>query len=135
MRVSQKRKDRLNMTVGRNGETTMTDQLTTSQVTVEQVWTDPERGAALTEGPWAELASAFDALDPETPTIAAPGSMEKVMMLQARYSAGVPLWDERDSYDHSESAAAAAAAATPAVLGASSEVEDVVEEQGEPLAI
>ncbi len=113
----------------------MTDQLTTSQVTVEQVWTDPERGAALTEGPWAELASAFVALDPETPTIAAPGSMEKVMMLQARYSAGVPLWDERDSYDHSESAAAAAAAATPAMLGASSEVEDVVEEQGEPLAI
>jgi hypothetical protein len=111
----------------------MTDQLTTSQVTVEQVWTDPKRGAALTEGPWAELASAFDALDPETPTIAAPGSMEKVMMLQARYSAGVPLWDERDSYDHSESAAAAAA--TPAVLGASSEVVDVVEEQGEPLAI
>ncbi len=130
MRVSQERKDRLNMTVGRNGETTMTDQLTTSQVTVEEVWTDPERGAALTEGPWAELASAFVALDPETPTIAAPGSMEKVMMLQARYSAGVPLWDERDSYDHSESAAA-----TPAVLGASSEVVDVVEEQGEPLAI
>jgi hypothetical protein len=110
------------MTVGRNGETTMTDQLT-----VEQVWTDPKRGAALTEGPWAELASAFVALDPETPTIAAPGSMEKVMMLQARYSAGVPLWDERDSYDHSESAAA--------VLAASSEVVDVVEEQGEPLAI
>ncbi|MFP6703624.1 MAG: hypothetical protein VB861_17890, partial [Planctomycetaceae bacterium] len=124
-------KDRLNMTVGRNGETTMTDQLTTSQVTVEQVWTDPQRGAALTEGPWAELASAFDALDPETPTIAAPGSMEKVMMLQARYSAGVPLWDERDSYDHSESAAAA----TPAVVGASSEVVEAVEEQGEPLAI
>ena len=106
------------MTVGRNGEQTMTD----------QVWSNPASGTALSEETWIGLGLNAIELDPETPTVAAPGSMEKVMMLQARYAAGVPLWDERDSYDHSESAAAA-------VLGASSEVVDVVEEQGEPLAI
>ncbi len=41
-------------------------------------------------------------LNPDTPTVAAPGSMEKVMMLQARYAAGVPLWDKRDSSDHGQ---------------------------------
>lgn len=40
-------------------------------------------------------------IDPGAPTVAKPGSEEKVLMLAARYAAGVPLWHERDCYDHS----------------------------------
>lgn len=45
----------------------------------------------------------FDSLgiDPGGPTVAKPGSEEKVLMLAARYAAGVPLWHENDCYDHS----------------------------------
>mgnify|MGYP001257055957 CR=1 FL=1 len=50
---------------------------------------------------WVKLAAVEQELNPDDPILAAPGSMEKVMMLQARYAAGVPLWDSRDSYDHS----------------------------------
>lgn len=44
----------------------------------------------------------FEALgiDPQTPTGAKPGSEDKVMMLAARYAAGLPLWNEQDCYDH-----------------------------------
>lgn len=38
--------------------------------------------------------------DPLTPTGAKPGSDDKVKMLAARYSAGVPLWHDSDCYDH-----------------------------------
>ncbi len=48
----------------------------------------------------------FDSLgiDPGAPTVAKPGSEEKVLMLAARYAAGVPLWHEKDCYDHSPGA-------------------------------
>lgn len=39
-------------------------------------------------------------IDPAKPTPAKPGSEEKVLMLAARYAAGVPLWHDRDCYDH-----------------------------------
>ncbi len=115
------------MTVGRDGEMNVTDQNRTQA----------GPGVESTDGPWIGRPREVVELDPGTPTVAAPGSMEKVMMLQARYAAGVPLWDERDSYDHSK------AAATQAVLTAASTLSksaagvaaDVVEEQGEPLAI
>jgi len=44
----------------------------------------------------------FEALgiDPTKPTAAKPGSEEKVLMLAARYAAGVPLWHDHDCYDH-----------------------------------
>jgi hypothetical protein len=44
----------------------------------------------------------FEALgiDPVRPTAAKPGSEEKVLMLAARYAAGVPLWNDKDCYDH-----------------------------------
>lgn len=44
----------------------------------------------------------FDALgiDPVSPTGAKPGSEQKVLMLAARYAAGVPLWHNEDCYDH-----------------------------------
>ncbi|MCA9047797.1 MAG: hypothetical protein KDA89_03665 [Planctomycetaceae bacterium] len=39
-------------------------------------------------------------VDPAGPTAAKPGSEEKVMMLAARYAAGLPLWHSDDCYDH-----------------------------------
>ena len=39
-------------------------------------------------------------VDPGSPTAAKPGSEEKVMMLAARYAAGLPLWHTDDCYDH-----------------------------------
>ncbi len=44
----------------------------------------------------------FDSLgiDPGAPTTAKPGTEEKVLMLAARYAAGVPLWHDEDCYDH-----------------------------------
>lgn len=39
-------------------------------------------------------------VDPAGPTAAKPGSEEKVMMLAARYAAGLPLWHNDDCYDH-----------------------------------
>jgi len=106
------------MTVVRNGEKNMTD----------QVWTNPGHGTASTDDSWAGLPCTEVELDPETPTMAAPGSMEKVMMLHARYVAGVPLWDEQDSNDHSQ-------AVSSLVRPSAGAVDDVVEEKGEPLAI
>ena len=50
----------------------------------------------------AEFEEDFKALgiDPSTATHAKPGSDEKVIMLAARYSAGLPLWHGEDRYDH-----------------------------------
>lgn len=39
-------------------------------------------------------------VDPLHPTPAKPGSEAKVLMLAARYAAGLPLWHDRDCYDH-----------------------------------
>jgi hypothetical protein len=37
---------------------------------------------------------------PDSPTVAKPGSEEKVCMLAARYAAGLPLWHNEDCVDH-----------------------------------
>lgn len=39
-------------------------------------------------------------VDPLEPTKAKPGSEGKVLMLAARYAAGLPLWHDSDCYDH-----------------------------------
>ncbi len=39
-------------------------------------------------------------IDPNAPTEAKPGSEQKVLMLAARYAAGLPLWHGEDRYDH-----------------------------------
>jgi len=39
-------------------------------------------------------------LTPSGPTPAKPGSMDKVKMLAARYAVGLPLWHDKDCYDH-----------------------------------
>ena len=46
-------------------------------------------------------------LEPEAATPAKPGSEAKVLMLAARYAAGLPLWHDSDCYDHSPGGAAA----------------------------
>jgi len=38
--------------------------------------------------------------NPDKSTKAKPGTEEKVLMLSARYAAGLPLWHDRDCYDH-----------------------------------
>ncbi|TWT55564.1 hypothetical protein KOR42_26910 [Thalassoglobus neptunius] len=62
---------------------------------IESVYSDD--GAEFEEG-----VEEFDicGYDPLTPTEAKPGSEDKVKMLAARYSAGVPLWHNSDCYDH-----------------------------------
>jgi hypothetical protein len=44
----------------------------------------------------------FDSMgiNPLDPTQAKPGSEDKVLMLSARYAAGLPLWHGNDRYDH-----------------------------------
>ncbi|MBI3864945.1 MAG: hypothetical protein HY290_23970 [Planctomycetia bacterium] len=39
-------------------------------------------------------------IDPTESTRAKPGTDEKVLMLSARYAAGIALWDARDRNDH-----------------------------------
>ena len=39
-------------------------------------------------------------INPGKSTKAKPGTEEKVLMLSARYAAGMPLWHEHDCYDH-----------------------------------
>ncbi len=39
-------------------------------------------------------------VNPLSPTKAKPGSEEKVLMLAARYAAGMPLWHNDDCTDH-----------------------------------
>ena len=39
-------------------------------------------------------------INPLKSTKAKPGTEEKVLMLSARYAAGLPLWHDRDCYDH-----------------------------------
>ena len=39
-------------------------------------------------------------IEPGVPTEAKPGSEDKVLVLAARYAAGLPLWHGDDCYDH-----------------------------------
>ena len=52
------------------------------------------------EVPFEEEDFAALGIDPGTPTPARPGSEDKVLMLAARYAAGLPLWHNEDCYDH-----------------------------------
>lgn len=45
-------------------------------------------------------------VDPALPTVAKPGSEDKVETLAARYAAGLPLWHDSDCYDHGPGAVA-----------------------------
>lgn len=60
------------------------------------------------EGSLGEYEEFFDeefdfaavGIDPMKETDAKPGSEDKVLMLAARYAAGLPLWHDEDRYDH-----------------------------------
>ena len=56
---------------------------------------DSEFGEVFTEEDFAAMG-----INPTDPTIAKPGSEGKVLMLAARYAAGLPLWHDKDCYDH-----------------------------------
>ncbi|ADG67676.1 hypothetical protein Plim_1846 [Planctopirus limnophila DSM 3776] len=58
-----------------------------------------EEGEEL-EGEFEHIDFEALGIDPARPTTAKPGSEDKVLMLAARYSAGVPLWNTDDCYDH-----------------------------------
>ena len=49
---------------------------------------------------YEEVDFAAIGVDPALPTKAKPGSEEKVLMLAARYAAGLPLWHNGDCMDH-----------------------------------
>lgn len=61
----------------------------------EELAAEDEFGNYLSEEDFASLG-----IDPAQPTDAKPGSEDKVLMLAARYSAGLPLWHNDDRYDH-----------------------------------
>ncbi len=69
---------------------------------LDLVSVDDEFDSEFDEGEMSFEDIDFEALgiDPGAPTLAKPGSEEKVLMLAARYAAGVPLWHDRDCYDH-----------------------------------
>jgi hypothetical protein len=52
------------------------------------------------DGFFQEEDFAAMGIDPQVPTPAKPGSEDKVLVLAARYAAGLPLWHDRDCYDH-----------------------------------
>jgi hypothetical protein len=58
-------------------------------------------------GSYEEIDFEALGINPGSPTHAKPGSEEKVLMLAARYAAGVPLWHESDCYEHGPSEAMA----------------------------
>jgi hypothetical protein len=49
---------------------------------------------------YPEIALEGPNVNPQTATVAKPGSEEKVCMLAARYAAGLPLWHNEDCVDH-----------------------------------
>lgn len=63
--------------------------------TDEELAAEDEYGNLLSEEDFISLG-----IDPAQPTDAKPGSEDKVLMLAARYSAGLPLWHNDDRYDH-----------------------------------
>lgn len=73
----------------------------------QEVWTDDVQDEACYE-PEVELGSG---VEPQFPTEAIPGSQKKVLILAARYAAGLPLWHQADS--DAEGGPSAAAEAGP----------------------
>lgn len=71
-------------------------------VELEYQGASDEEGTEYEDGEFNFEEIDFEALgiDPGGPTTAKPGSEEKVLMLAARYAAGVPLWHNKDCYDH-----------------------------------
>jgi len=69
---------------------------------LEEVGMDAEAGlTSMYDGLFNEADFRALGLNPSAATEAKPGSDDKVVMLAARYAAGLPLWHNNDRYDHS----------------------------------
>lgn len=71
-----------------------------TEVEEREVEGEPGVGFAEYDGLFDEEDFIALGINPAQPTNAKPGSDDKVMMLAARYAAGLPLWHEADRYDH-----------------------------------
>jgi hypothetical protein len=69
-------------------------------VVAEEVESDDADLAFKYDGLYDEDGFRAIGIDPVSPTVAKPGSDEKVIMLAARYASGLPLWHNEDCYDH-----------------------------------
>lgn len=68
---------------------------------LDDEYSDVEESAELGEdGSFPEIDFEALGINPGSPTLAKPGSEEKVCMLAARYAAGLPLWHDEDCVDH-----------------------------------
>ena len=70
-------------------------------------YSDAELGMDDFDGDMISSVEAYPEIDfaalgvtPDNATAAKPGSEEKVVMLAARYAAGLPLWHDEDCVDH-----------------------------------
>lgn len=75
---------------------------------------------------WASLG-----IHPELPTQARPGSEQKVMILSARYSAGLPLWHPDDSVEHGPEESSLQGQPTPEAHFDESEISEFDDEDGD----
>lgn len=75
------------------------DEMETEEVEYEAVEEGGEYASEFS-GEFEEIDFDSLGIDPGEPTTAKPGTEEKVLMLAARYAAGVPLWHDEDCYDH-----------------------------------
>lgn len=67
---------------------------------LDQAGLDEDSGDEETVEGYDEQDFAAMGIDPARPTKARPGSEAKVIMLSARYAAGLPLWNNEDCYEH-----------------------------------
>ena len=75
------------------------EEIESEELEYAAVGTDTEFGSEY-PGNFEEIDFDSLGINPGAPTTAKPGTEEKVLMLAARYAAGVPLWHEEDCYDH-----------------------------------
>lgn len=59
------------------------------------------------DGTFVEMDFEVLGIDPSEPTTAKPGTEEKVLVLAARFAAGIPLWHDEDCKDHGPGASMA----------------------------
>ncbi|MCA9096103.1 MAG: hypothetical protein KDA68_21635 [Planctomycetaceae bacterium] len=69
------------------------------EANLTQVESDEDDDGEMAEG-YDEQDFVAMGIDPARPTKARPGSEAKVIMLSARYAAGLPLWNNDDCYEH-----------------------------------
>lgn len=76
------------------------DEMDSDELDYAEVSTEESEFSSEYTGEFEEIDFDSLGIDPAAPTTAKPGTEEKVLMLAARYAAGVPLWHDEDCYDH-----------------------------------